>query len=97
MLGVLDKAQDFTYGDFVGWFGQAIAALGAAAGFDKASLLESSEDQFQKFLRDFLAACDVGDLDRLARGLQREVEDRQQGVFTFTEMFMRIARTGRST
>jgi hypothetical protein len=83
VLGVFDEAQNFAHRDFVGRLGQAIAALGAAAGFDEASLLESGEDQFQKLLRDFLAACHVSDLDRLPGGLKREVEDREQGVFTF--------------
>ena len=83
VLGVFNEAQDFPHGNFVGRLGQAIAALGAAAGFDKASLLESGEDQLQELLRNFLAARDISDLDRLAWGLQGEVEDCQQSVFTF--------------
>ena len=81
----------------IGGFSEAIAAFGAAAGFDEASLLESGENQLQKFLGDFLAACDIGDLDRLARGLQREVEDRQQSVFTFYGNVHADRANGRST
>src|SRR5258708_2326571 len=83
LLVVFNEAENFAHRDFIGRLGQTITAFGAAAGFDKASLLESGEDQLEKLLRDFLAACHISDLDGLARRLQREVEDRQQGVFTF--------------
>ena len=60
--------------------GQPIASLGAAPRFDEAALLEAGEDQFQKFLRDFLPGGDIGDLHRVAHRLHGEVEDRLQGI-----------------
>ena len=39
-----------------GWPRQQIAALGAAARFHEAALLQAGQDQFQKFLRNFLPA-----------------------------------------
>ena len=40
---------------------------------------------------------DIGDLNRLAGGLQRKVEDRQQGVFTFYGNVHADRANGRST
>lgn len=97
VLGVFDEAQDFAHRNFVGRLGQAIAAFGAAAGFDKASLLEAGEDQLEKLLRNFLAARDIGDLDWLAGGCSERSKTASRAYSLFTEMFMRIARTGRST
>ena len=67
----------------IGGARQQIAALGAAARFDEAALLEAGQNQLQKFLRNLLPPGDVGDLDRLAGALRRQVEDRLQSVFTF--------------
>ena len=94
LLAAFDEAKDFAHGDCVGGLGQAIAAFGAAAGFDEASLLEPGEDQFQKLLRDFLAARDVGDLHRIAGGCSDKSKTASRAYSLFTEMFMWIARTG---
>ena len=63
--------------------GKQISAFGSAARFDESSLFQAGENQLQKLLRNPLAARDVGDLDRLARALERQVEHGVQGVFTF--------------
>jgi len=43
-------------------------------------LLQAGQDQLQKFLRDLLTPRDIGDFDRFARGLHREIEKSQKSV-----------------
>jgi len=79
----LDKPEHFSYGEDVGVAGKQIAAIGAAAGFNEATLFEAGEDQFEKFLGDGLASRDLGDFDGLAGRLAGQVEDCAQGVLAF--------------
>ena len=82
-LRTFDEAQHLAHRERFRRARQQVAAFGAAPRFDEAALLQAGQDQLQKFLRDLLPPRDVGDLDRLARLLQRQIEDRLQRVFTF--------------
>src|SRR5215472_586858 len=61
---------------------QQIAAFGAAAGLDKSALLETRQNQLQKFLGYLLAARNLRNFDWLARRLRSEIKDRQKRVLT---------------
>src|SRR5579862_347623 len=79
----LNEGQHLPDSNLIRRPGQALAALRPPARFHKAGLLQASEDQFQKFLRDLLPPRDIGDFYRLAGRLQCKVENGLQGVFAF--------------
>ncbi len=87
-LAAFDEAQHFADADRFRPARQQIAAFGAAARFDEAALLQAGEDQFQKFLGDFLAAGDVGDPDGLAGSLEARSKMACSAYSPLTEMFI---------
>src|ERR1019366_8897550 len=79
----LHETSDLAHRDGIGGPRQQVAALRPAPRFHKAALLQPGENQLQKLLRNSLPAGDVGNADRLAMALRRQIENRLQGVFSF--------------
>src|ERR1017187_8935627 len=79
----LHETSHLAHRDGIGGPRQQVAALGAAPRFHKATLLQPGENQLQKFLRNSLAAGDVGNTHRLAGAVRRPIENRLPGAFSF--------------
>ncbi len=74
-LAAFDKAQNLADRDRLGAFREQVPALGSAARFDEATLLQAGQNQLQKLLWNLLSASNFGDFYRLGARVLREIEN----------------------